>query len=144
MAKTPSPKVIAAYLLRETFTNVPNNTTAEQLTSLVDSRVNDAKLEKVVDQFKKITLKLLERLQKVIDKFEDVPAPKKGKKSIPTPSKSGKVESTKKATAKAQTEDDDEEDEEDGPVVVKKKSRDAEVAEKTAVLKKKKKKKNRD
>lgn len=95
MAKTPSPKVIASYLLREAFTNVPNNTTAEALSTLVDSRVSEDKKAKVLDQFAKITAKLAERVQKTIDKFNDVAPLKKA---------------VKKDAVKAKKQDDEDDD----------------------------------
>lgn len=113
MAKTPSPKVIASYVIREMFSNV-GNFSAEDMKNLVDSRVSDDKREKVLEQFKKITLKFKERIQKTIDKFE-------GKTTA----------STKKAKPGSGK----------GPI---KSAADRKVEETTAVLKKKKKKKNRD
>lgn len=83
--KTPSPKVIASYMIREVLTNAPNNFTPEQVTSLVDSRVSDAKYDKVKEQFEKITQKFRQRLENTIHKFE-TPAGKKkadkGKKKL--------------------------------------------------------------
>ena len=78
--KTPSPKVIASYMIREVLTNAPTNFTPEQATSLVDSRVSEAKYEKVKDQFAKITEKFRQRVEATIGKFEGVPVAKKGKK----------------------------------------------------------------
>lgn len=77
--KTPSPKVIASYVLREILSRV-ENFTAEDMKSLVDSRVSDEKRDKVLAQAEKITLKFRQRLEGTIGKFEGKPAPKKGGK----------------------------------------------------------------
>lgn len=55
------------------------NFTADNLASLVSSRVSEEKRTKVMDQFKKITLKFGERIANTIKKHE-TPAGK-GKKS---------------------------------------------------------------
>lgn len=97
MAKTPSPKVIACYLIREALKNVPENTTAEELTSLVDSKVSDEKKEKVVEQWEKVTASLAKKITAVIDKFEGGTG-----KSKPAAKTSG---SKDKPTTKGPTED---------------------------------------
>lgn len=76
MPKTPSPKVVACYVLREVLTNAKSNFTAEDMTSLVSSRVSPEKRAKVIAQFEKLVAKLEERADKAIGKFEN-PAPKK-------------------------------------------------------------------
>lgn len=78
--KTPSPKVIASYMIREMFANV-GNFTAENLASLVSSRVSEEKREKVMDQFKKVTLKFAERIAKTIEKHETPPKKSKADKA---------------------------------------------------------------
>ena len=67
--KTPSPKVIAAKWLAKQLcvkeyavTLIP-----EALTELADSRVNEAKADKVIEQIEKVSGKLVERLNKIID-----------------------------------------------------------------------------
>lgn len=79
--KTPSPKVIASYMIREMFANV-GNFTAENLASLVSSRVSEEKRTKVMDQFKKVTLKFKERIDRTIEKHEAPPKKSKGQKSV--------------------------------------------------------------
>lgn len=83
--KTPSPKVIAAYMIREMFANV-GNFKAEDLTSLVGSRVKEDKRTKVMAQFDKITAKLKARMDGVIGKHEN-PAPKGAKPAGKPPGK---------------------------------------------------------
>lgn len=75
MAKTPSPKVIASYMIREMFSNKGNFTT-EDLSSLVDSRVSPEKRDKVMTQFDKVVDKFRQRIEKTINKFEAPPVPK--------------------------------------------------------------------
>lgn len=75
MPKTPSPKVIAAYVLREIVTNARQNFSAEDMATLVSSRVSPEKRAKVLDQFQKLVGKIEERAEKTIGKFEN-PAPK--------------------------------------------------------------------
>ena len=103
MAKTPSPKVIACYLVREALKNVPNNTTAEEMASLVDSRVSDEKKDKVVEQWEKVTLSLNKKITAVIEKFEggDKPA----KKTSGSKDKSTTKGPTEKAKSKPLTDE---------------------------------------
>lgn len=79
--KTPSPKVIASYVLREVLTNV-KNFTAEEMQSLVASRVSEEKRDKVFDQVEKITLKFRQRLEGTISKFDGTAKPKKKDKKL--------------------------------------------------------------
>ncbi len=74
--KTPSVKVIAAYMLREVLTNGRNNFTPEEVSSLVDSRVNEKKFDKVRGQYDKIADKFRQRVETIINKHEAPPAPK--------------------------------------------------------------------
>lgn len=71
--------MIASYVLREVLTNV-KNFTAEEMGTLVDSRVSDDKRDKVMDQVEKITLKFRQRLEGTISKFDGTAKPKKSKK----------------------------------------------------------------
>ena len=100
MAKTPSPKVIACYLIREALKNVPENTTAEELSTLVDSRVSDEKKDKVLEQWEKVTLSLNKKITAVISKFEGGSKPAAGKKTGGSKDKTaakGPTEDKKKA-----------------------------------------------
>lgn len=89
--KTPSPKVIASFMIRKVLEDARTSWTDEQLSVLVDSRVSPEKHEKVNEQFEKITASLNKKLEKAIDKFE------------------GSAKSTKKEVAKDEDENDDEE-----------------------------------
>jgi predicted secreted protein len=71
--------VIASYVLREAMANV-KNFTAEEMATLVDSRVSEEKREKVFDQVEKITLKFRQRLEGTISKFDGTAKPKKDKR----------------------------------------------------------------
>lgn len=84
-------------MVREILTNAPNNFTPEQVTELVDSRVSEDKYEKVRDQFGKITGKLKERVDKVIEKFE---TPAEVKKVKDKAKKSAGDEKAEKAAKK--------------------------------------------
>lgn len=68
--KTPSPKVIASFMIRKVLEDARTSWTDEQLSVLVDSRVSPEKHEKVNEQFEKITASLNKKLEKAIDKFE--------------------------------------------------------------------------
>lgn len=94
--KTPSPKVIASYMLREVLTNAPNNFNPEQVSSLVSSRVSEAKYDKVKDQFEKITNKFRERIDRTIEKHEAPPKKSKGQKSAEKAMKKLKKKNKKK------------------------------------------------
>ena len=94
MAKTPSHNVIAAkWILAqlEADGQAPTLTPAA-LTDLAESRVNDAKAEKVRDQIGKIVGKTITRCQKIVDKFEGNTSSKPSKKAPPPKKKARKDE----------------------------------------------------
>lgn len=83
--KTPSARVIAAMWLLKTLQTYraegeEDTLTPEALKKLADSRVNDKKAAKVVEQIDKIAAKLVQRMQLVVDKFEGKAPPPKPKK----------------------------------------------------------------
>lgn len=103
MPKTPSPKVIAAaWILSqlEIPAEAPNAVTSvspQSLFNLAGSRVNDAKAEKVKTQIAKITAKLVQRMQAVMDKFAGKATAKADKTAKPAaPSKGGTAKKAKK------------------------------------------------
>ncbi len=117
MAKTPSPKVIASMWVLQKLNIEHTAFSKETLTALANSRVGDAKIEKVKDQIGKITLKLQERLQKVVDKFNGVtekpkPAAKKKAGTVATkpPATTKKVAAVAKKAKKTVSIDDDDDD----------------------------------
>lgn len=125
MKKTPSPKVIASmwlldHLNTDNFKSDDDNARSlspESLTNLCGSRVNEAKVDKVIEQIDKIVLKLKERLEKVVAKFEAPPLTVPA--SVKPAAKKGKPEPAKKASRKPirvadGDEVDDEEDEDEG------------------------------
>lgn len=115
MAKTPSPKVIASMWVLDKLNIEHTMFSKDVLTALAKSRVGDAKVEKVKEQIGKITLKLQERLQKVVDKFNGVtekPTAKKKAGTVATkpPATTKKVEPVgKKKKKPASINDDDDE-----------------------------------
>ena len=104
--KTPSPKVIASFMIRKVLEDARQSWTDEQLSVLVNSKVSPEKHEKVNEQFEKITASLNKKLEKAIDKFEG---------------SAKAVKSTKKEVA--QDEDKDENDEEEEAPKKKKKKK---------------------
>ena len=74
--KTPSARVIAAkWLLNQLDGDVQAETLENSsLASLADTRVNDKKGESSRDQIGKIAGKFIERLEKIVCKFEAPPA----------------------------------------------------------------------
>lgn len=69
--KTPSERVIAAkWLLQKLERDATVDELVEGLTELVDSRVNAAKVEKVLKQFDKIAGRFIARLEAIVSKFE--------------------------------------------------------------------------
>ena len=81
--KTPSARVIAAkWIIQQLDASVyAESLEPAGLTALAGSRVNDKKSDKVCDYADKLAGKFLERMQKIVDKFESPPtkkpAPKK-------------------------------------------------------------------
>ncbi len=83
MPKTPSPRVIAAkYVLDRLDTGTDTNFSSMGLTQLAESRVSDAKVEKVQTQLDKLSDKFRIRLRKIVDKFENPPAKPAGKGKV--------------------------------------------------------------
>ena len=97
--KTPSPKVIASYVLREVLADA-KNFSAEDMKMLVDSRISDEKREKVLAQAEKIALKFRQRLEGTIHKFEGKPVSKKGKPSGTGPTNGKPMTDERAAKAK--------------------------------------------
>lgn len=69
--KTPSPRVVAAMTVLSRL-NEPLDPAL--LSEIADSRISDAKSEKVREQIEKLVGKLKARLEKIVDKFHN-PAP---------------------------------------------------------------------
>lgn len=84
MAKTPSPRVIAAkwFLKQMDADGNSEELEAHNLSLLCGSRVSDQKAVKVREQLDKLSKKFHERMQKIVDKFNSPPEKKpKGKAS---------------------------------------------------------------
>ena len=79
--KTPSARVLAAKFILNIFgqpaCGLPE---PEEMTKLFGSRVNESKRDKTHDQLSKITAKLVQRMQLVVDKFEGKAPPPKPRK----------------------------------------------------------------
>lgn len=79
MAKrTPSPRVIAAKLLANVFEPCYFATT-EHMGYVADTKVSDAKREKVILQLDKFTTQFRARIRKILDNFEKPPPRKNAK-----------------------------------------------------------------
>jgi len=73
MAKRiPTPRYMAASLLRN-FEEPAYFRSADELTTLFESRVSEAKRDKVMKEVEKFAAGLKRRLKKVIDRFENPP-----------------------------------------------------------------------
>lgn len=68
--KTPSPRVVAAMAVLARL-NEPLD--PANLSEIADSRVNDAKSEKVRTHMDKLVGKLKQRLEKIVEKFHNPP-----------------------------------------------------------------------
>lgn len=81
--RTPTAKVLAAlWVIHQLGVDSTQEERAELLTSLYDSKVSPAKADKVLEQYNKLTDKLLTRMQAVVDRFENPPV-KSGPKRQP-------------------------------------------------------------
>lgn len=106
--KTPSPKVIASMWVLDRLNtesggdaDISTSLSPDSLSEMCGSRVNEAKVEKVVEQIGKITLKFRERLEKVIEKFETPSSPTAKPSSAKAPTKGDKKTAPKKPDKKA-------------------------------------------
>lgn len=75
--RIPSPRVMAATLIKSALEG-PYFRSAGELTELFDTKVSDAKREKVIAQVEILSKKFEARLKKIIDNFEK-PPPRKPK-----------------------------------------------------------------
>jgi hypothetical protein len=75
MKKTPSPRVIAAMWISDQLSIRVNAGSLEpgSLSSMAQSRVNAAKAEKVKTFIDKLAGKFIERMEKIVSKFENPP-----------------------------------------------------------------------
>lgn len=96
--KTPSARVIAAKFILNIFgqpaCGLPE---PEEMTKLFGSRVNEAKRDKTHDQLAKITAKLVQRMQLVVDKFEGKAPPPKPRKPKKTAEPAASAEAAQSA-----------------------------------------------
>jgi hypothetical protein len=70
--RTPSPRFIAAKLLRNIFEPAYFKS-ASELSLLVESKISEEKREKVMVQLDKFTNKFSERIRRVLDLYEKPP-----------------------------------------------------------------------
>lgn len=79
--RTPSPRYLAAKLL-ENFDNPPFFRTAAEMTELFETKVSEAKRDKILKAVETLTAPLKQRLKKIIDRFES-PPPRRPKQEKP-------------------------------------------------------------